>query len=162
MVHWIDVLIIVVVVCYSIAFPRMPYELRCHPAAKLVTLMLIVLLCSCVDTYGVVLSLLLVLSTVPCLQPAIHVQTSTEANSVESFTNPSDIMSSTDLSDKSLERTKAREMVQKMNLFTKINQKRDKFKLQIDNIKKDLEGVKEFYRNAAKKKPKRLKARANV
>lgn len=154
MVHWIDVLILVVAVSYSIVFPRMTYEVRCHPAAKLVTLILIVLLCSYFAKYGVVLSLLLVLSTVPCLQPAIHVQASTDADAVESFTNPIDISSLSELSSKSLERSKARDMAQKMTLFTKINQKRDKFKLQIDSIKKDLEGVKEFYRNAAKKKPK--------
>lgn len=162
MAHWIDVLIIVVAVSYSIAFPRMAYEVRCHPAAKLVTLILILLLCSYFAKYGVVLSLLLVLSTVPCLQPAIHVQASTDADAVESFTNPINISSSSELSSKSLERSKARDMAQKMTLFTKINQKRDKFKLQIDSIKKDLEGVKEFYRNAAKKKPELRKKLAKV
>lgn len=157
MLAWSDALIVLVAVCVSLAFPRMPHVVRCHPVAKLTILVFVVLLCHCVPSYGVVLALLLVLSSVPCLQPAlqVHVPGSSDA-ATETFANPVESFASEPAS-KSLARMRARDIANKMDIFTQINRKRDKFKQEMAGIQKDLAGVKEFYVNAAKSDPRRRK-----
>ena len=153
MLAWTDALLILVAVCFSLAFPRMPYAVRCHPVAKVAILVFVVLLCHCAPPYGVALALLLVLSSVPCLQPAlkVHVPGATEpfANPVEGFAS--------EPASKSLARMQAQDIANKMDIFTQINRKRDKFKQEMAGIQKDLAGVKEFYVNAAKSDPRRGK-----
>ena len=157
MLTWSDALIVLVAVCFSIAFPRMPHAVRCHPLAKLTILIFVVLLCHCVPPYGVALALLLVLSSVPCLQPALEVHVpGSDVVPTESFANPVEGFESEPAS-KSLARMQARDIANKMDIFTQINRKRDQFKQEMAGIQKDLAGVKEFYMNAAKSDPRRRK-----
>ena len=136
----------------------MSSDVTCHPMSRLFVGVLIILLCMCVPQYGVALALLLVLSSVPCLQPALAL---TEQTNLESFANPSSNPSS-DIKEgmvasSSIANTKAHEIAQKMDIFTKINRKRDLFKQQIAGIENDLAGIKEFYVNASRGKPGRKK-----
>ena len=157
MIAWSDAIIVLVAVCMSIAFPRMPHAVRCHPLTKLTILVFVVLLCHCVPSYGVVLALLLVVSSVPCLQPALQVHVPGDgATPAETFANPVESFASEPAS-KSLARMQARDIANKMDIFTQINRKRDKFKQEMAGIQKDLAGVKEFYVNAAKGDPRRKK-----
>ena len=158
MLAWTDALLILVAVCFSLAFPRMPHAVRCHPVAKVAILVFVVLLCHCAPPYGVALALLLVLSSVPCLQPAlkVHVPSSGAAQETEPFANPVEGFASEPAS-KSLARMQAQDIANKMDIFTQINRKRDKFKQEMAGIQKDLAGVKEFYVNAAKSDPRRGK-----
>lgn len=153
MLAWTDALLVLVAVCFSLAFPRMPYAVRCHPVAKVAILVFVVLLCHCAPPYGVALALLLVLSSVPCLQPALEVHI---PGAAEPFANPVEGFASEPASQ-SLARMQARDIANKMDIFTQINRKRDKFKQEMAGIQKDLAGVKEFYVNAAKSDPRRGK-----
>ena len=158
MLAWTDAFLILVAVCFSLAFPRMPHAVRCHPVAKVAILVFVVLLCHCAPPYGVALALLLVLSSVPCLQPAlkVHVPGSGAAQETELFANPVEGFASEPAS-KSLARMQAQDIANKMDIFTQINRKRDQFKQEMAGIQKDLAGVKEFYVNAAKSDPRRGK-----
>lgn len=155
MLAWSNAIIVLVAVCFSLAFPRMPYTVRCHPVAKVAILVFVVLLCHCAPPYGVALALLLVLSSVPCLQPALKVHVP-GSGATESFANPVEGFASEPASQ-SLARMQARDIANKMDIFTQINRKRDKFKQEMAGIQKDLAGVKEFYVNAAKSDPRRGK-----
>ena len=156
MLAWTDALLILVAVCFSLAFPRMPHAVRCHPVAKVLSSCL----SSCCATacpVGVALALLLVLSSVPCLQPALEVHVpGNDAVPTESFANPVEGFESEPASQ-SLARMQAQDIANKMDIFTQINRKRDKFKQEMAGIQKDLAGVKEFYVNAAKSDPRRGK-----
>ena len=153
MLAWTDALLLLVAVCFSLAFPRMPYTVRCHPVAKVAILVFVVLLCHCAPPYGVALALLLVLSSVPCLQPALKVHVP-GSGATEPFANPVEGFASEPASQ-SLARMQAQDIANKMDIFTQINRKRDKFKQEMAGIQKDLAGVKEFYVNAAKSDPRR-------
>ena len=74
----------------------------------------------------------------------------------EPFANPVEGFASEPASQ-SLARMQAQDIANKMDIFTQINRKRDKFKQEMAGIQKDLAGVKEFYVNAAKSDPRRGK-----
>ena len=155
MLAWTDALLILVAVCFSLAFPRMPHAVRCHPVAKVAILGFVVLLCHCAPPYGVALALLLVLSSVPCLQPALKVRARARRRPAVDLPTRGGLRVGP--ASQSLARMQAQDIANKMDIFTQINRKRDKFKREMAGIQKDLAGVKEFYVNAAKSDPRRGK-----
>lgn len=142
-----DIVIILLAVAFAVGFPRMRTEVKCSGLGRFAIAAVVWLLCARLPGYGVALALLVVLSTVPCLQPAIAVR-----SDVETFASPAEAMAAF-----ANPNPEAHRIAEKMAIFTELNRKRDKFHTQLAGIQKDLVGVKEFYVNASKSQASKSK-----
>ena len=158
-----DLVVIGLTIVFSILLPRLPHNLSCHPATRVGVYAIVILLCSKIrPSLSVPLSLLLVLSNVPCFAPVLVVP-----SSLETFENPKSSNEATSKQEKdedslnidfvrsasdSATMLNHTDISEKMEIFKKLNAKRGDFQKQLEALKKDLTGIKELYANASKSK----------
>ena len=164
-IYIVDIIVLILTVVYAILLPRLMRFVACHSIIRCATCVLILALCLCVPQYGIMLALLLVLSTVPTLTAGYtyddsvgnkepytsckkHNENKAE-DEVEEFANsPEKSKQEPSLLEQfTMAEINEKVIHDKMKMYEKARNKQHEFENKMEQIHESLKKVKEFYKN---------------